>query len=269
MNTQQVSTRRLVARIAGIALALASLPLCASDLRTAAQKASDPKFVAYYQDGNVVVGGLCVDIMRAIERAEPGITFVGTDSWLPFIRIETGLNTGQLDAACGFLRNREREARFVYLDPPLFSVNYFLVVRADDDVQINSWDDIRKLGDQGVILVNHGFGMSTQLKGLGGLRVDSGGQDSKANLEKLLAGRGRFYIHRSPGVRADILKADLQDKVKILPTVMHTEAFFMVVSKKLAPATRERLRKAIVQTNANGDMATLFKKWDEGKEDGR
>jgi polar amino acid transport system substrate-binding protein len=269
MYAQPVSARAIMAIIAGMALALTNLAADAAELRIAAQKESDPKFVVLHQDGKRVVGGLCVDIMRAIERVEPGITFVGADSWFPFIRIVTGVATGQLDVACGFLRNQEREAKFDYIEPPLFSVNYFLVVRADDQVQVNGWDDIRKLGRQGVILINHGFGMSTQLERVGGLKVDSGGQDSKANLGKLLAGRGRFYIHRSPGIKADIIKAALQDKVKILPIVMHTEEFFMVVSKKLAPELREKLRRAIVQTNASGELATLFKQWDEGKDEAR
>lgn len=200
--------------------------------------------------------------MRAIERLEPDLQFTGDQMWQPLIRVEAGVATGHLDAACGFLRNKEREARFTYIEPPLFPVNYYLVARADDEVQINSWNDVRKLGNQGVILVINGFGMIKKLEEIGGLKIDSGAKDSKTNIDKLLAGRGRFYLHRSPGIKAEITNAGAQDKVKLLPTVMHSEKFYMAVAKSVPAETLEKMRKAIVQLNTSGELAKLLEKWD-------
>jgi polar amino acid transport system substrate-binding protein len=235
-----------------------------TEMRTAAQNASEPKFIALVdEDGRKSVGGICIDIMRAMERIAPEIRFVGDQTWQPLKRLEAMVENGNLDVACGLLHGVARETKFNYIEPPLFPVNYYLIVREDDDVQVENWNDVRKLGAQGVILVINGFGIINRLNELGGLTIDSGAYDSKANLDKLLARRGRFYLHRSPGINAEIRKAGMQGKVKILPTPMHTESFHMVVSKKLPAETVEAIRKAIVTLDRNGELKRIVDKWND------
>jgi ABC-type amino acid transport substrate-binding protein len=249
-----------------LALALACSPLRATEIRTAAQEASSPKFIALGPDGKTAIVGLCVDIMRAIERVDPDIVFVGEQRWQPLARIEAGIAQGQLDAACGFFRTREREAKFDYIAPELYTMNFFLAARADDPVQVKNWDDVRQLGNQGSILMIHGSGMVGEMEKLGGVTIDSGGRDSEINLAKLLAGRGRFYFHRSPGIQEAIARAGMQDRVRLLPTVMRTENFYMIVSKKLPAAARDKIRNAIVKLRASGELARLFRQWDDAPE---
>lgn len=232
-----------------------------ASIRVAAQEATAPKFVQLKRDGRVEVGGICVDIFRAIERAEPGIGFVGDQTWQPFARLLASLAAGELDAACGLLRTDQRQSRFDYIEPALMSVNYHLVVRADDPVRPEHWDDVRKLGEQGLILAIHGYGIVTVLERMGGLRIDAGGRDASVNLDKLLAGRGRFYVDRSPGIESSISRAELQGKVKLLPTVMHSEQLYMVVSRKLDPELREKIRRAIARLDADGELTALVRKW--------
>jgi ABC-type amino acid transport substrate-binding protein len=253
---------RLITPIA-VAFAVAG-PVGATDIRTVAQEGAFPKFVALEHAGKPPIGGLCVDIMRAIERIEPELHFVGDQQWVPLIRIEVGMTAGKIDAACGLIRTSERKAKFDFIDTPLFPVNYLLVVRAADDVQVKDWADVRKLGEHGVILTIHGFvGILSHLREVGGLRIDTGGRDTKVNLEKLLAGRGRFFVHRSPGVAAEVASSGLRDKVKILPTIMYSETFYMMVAKSMAPAVRDKMNRALTQLAASGELAKLSKKWDE------
>lgn len=255
--------RRLVAGFGAALLMTGALPASAvTEIRTAAQEATEPKFVILRQDGKTSVGGLCIDIMRAIERVAPDLKFVGDQAWEPLVRVEAGVANNTLDAACGFLRNSLREAKFTYIEPALFPVHYYLAVRKDDEVQVGNWDDVRKLGDQGIILVINGFGMIKRLNDIGGLKVDSGANDSKTNLEKLLAGRGRFYIHRAPGIMHEIGKAGMQDKVKLLPTAIHSEKFHMVVSRGLPAETVEKMRKAIALLEKNGELKKMLDKWE-------
>ncbi|HEX7646042.1 MAG TPA: ABC transporter substrate-binding protein, partial [Noviherbaspirillum sp.] len=138
------------------------------ELRTAAQIASDPKFVAVQERGTPAVGGICVDILRALEKTDPEMKFTGDQNWQPLVRMEAGMASGDIDVICGLLRTKAREARYTYIEPPLFPVTYHLVVRADDDVQINSWDDVRALGVHGVVLVNNGFGIIDRLESTAG-----------------------------------------------------------------------------------------------------
>ncbi|MBI3731551.1 MAG: transporter substrate-binding domain-containing protein [Burkholderiales bacterium] len=228
-------------------------------IRTAAQEASSPKFIAIVQDGKPAVGGICIDIMRAIEAVEPGIKFVGDQNWLPLVRI----TSGPMDAICGVLHTKERALLFDYIETPIFSVNYLLAVRADDDVQVTSWDDIRKLGKDGIILSIHNYAINDRLKDLGGLLVDSSAVSSKSNLNKLLARRGRFYCHRSPGILAEIRHAGMEGQVKLLPKVMLKDEFYMLLSKTLASEDARKVKAAIALLDRQGTLAKLFEKYQE------
>lgn len=234
-----------------------------ADIRTAAQIGTEPKYIAQPQQRKSAIAGLCIDINRAIERIEPSLRFVGDQDWQPTTRLEAEMTSGSLDAACGLSRTKERERRFIYIEPPLFSVKYFLVARADDEVQINNWDDVRRLGDDGSILMVHGFGPVARLKELGGLLIDDGATDSKTNLMKLLAGRGRFYYHRSPGIQVEIRKAGVEGKVKILPVTMDRQAFHMVLGKRVAAEPVEKIRKAVLVLERSGELKRLLDKWFE------
>lgn len=243
------------------AVALPALP--ATQLRTAAQLGSEPKFVQQGEGGAKNVAGLCVDINRAIERQDPTLGISGDQQSLPLARIEAQMRSGALDMACGLLRTREREAAFTYVEPALFSVTYFMIVRADDDVEISNWDDVRNLGENGTILLIRGQGTVSRLKELGGLRIDAGAGDAKSNLHKLLAGRGRFYYHRVPGIATEIRHAALEGKVRVLPTVMDTQRFHMVVGRHVVPETLDKLRAALAQLESSGELKRLFDRWYE------
>lgn len=257
------NVRNLCRAALALGLSWATLASGAIEIRTAAQQASEPKFVTLAENGRAVVGGLCVDIMRAIESLDPELKFTGDQVWQPLVRMEAGMVNGDLDVICGLLRTEAREARHIYLDTALFPVTYYLIVRADDDVQIHGWDDVRGLGDRGIVLVINGFGILGRLGTVPGLKIDAGAYTSKGNFDKLLAGRGRFYYHRSPGINAEIRNAGVEGKVKILPTAMHREKFFMVASKKLPAETVNRLGKALAQLERSGELAKLFKLWDK------
>jgi polar amino acid transport system substrate-binding protein len=230
-------------------------------VRTAAQLGSAPKFVQPEEGGSRQVTGLCVDINRAIERQDPTLIIKGDQHSLPLTRIEAQMRAATLDIACGLLHTREREGAFNYLDPALFSVTYYLVARAGDQVAIDSWDDVRGLGDQDKILLIHGQGTIGRLKELGGLQVDSGASDAKTALQKLLAGRGRFFYHRVPGLATEIRQAALDDKVRVLPAVMDIQRFHMVAGRHVAPGTQDKLRRALAQLEASGELKRLFERW--------
>ncbi|MES2125932.1 MAG: transporter substrate-binding domain-containing protein [Pseudomonadota bacterium] len=249
-------------RIAACALALAMQGAAATDIRTAAQQGGFPKYVQLKDGARPAIGGLCVDIMRAIERAEPGLRFVGDQEWRPSLRVDTALADGQIDAACGMLRTPKRDKLFHHIETPLFPVTYYLAVRADDQVKVANWNDVRKLGEKGIVLSNHGFeGVLAHMQAQGGILVDSGGHNAQANLTKLLAGRGRFFIHRSPGIEAEIARPGFDGKVKLLPAPMYTENFYMLVPKSMAPELRQKMNAAIVHIHASGELGKLVKKW--------
>jgi ABC-type amino acid transport substrate-binding protein len=228
-------------------------------LKVVAQEGTEPKFIPA-GIGRVV--GLCVDLFRAIEKVEPGVQFAGDQQWLPLLRAHSELATHQHDALCAVQRTDERARQYIFLDPPLFQLRYQLIARADDPVIINNWDDVRKLGPQAIILTNRGYVTPDMLARIGGLQVDPSATSPAMNLQKLIAGRGRFFLHRAPGMQGFVERAGAAQKVKILPTVLITTDVYMAMGTHVDPAVRQRVQRAIEQLEKSGEMARLLKKWD-------
>jgi polar amino acid transport system substrate-binding protein len=128
---------------------------------------------------------------------------------------------------------------------------------------VSDWNDVRKLGSDGIVLAIHGFGIVKLLEAMGGLRIDASAYTSQANLEKLLAHRGRFYIHRSPGIKAEIQRAGMEKKIKILPARIAKQEFYMATSKKLAADDFKKLSAALALLGQRGELAALFAKYQD------
>ena len=235
-------------------------------LKTLGQDNAVPKFVrgASSGGGTGATTGFCVDALRAIERVSRKLRFVGEERLMPPGQIENALAIGQIDVACGFARNDARAARFLLLEPALFNARYVLAVRADDPVTVvNSLDDVRKLGEQGVILGVHGLSAMSSLAREGGLKIDDAGITPAANLQKLLLGRGRFFFYRSPGMRAVIQDAGLVGKVRVLPGTVFTTKLHMLVSKNLPQETLDELQRAIGELSKSGELGRIYERWAE------
>jgi ABC-type amino acid transport substrate-binding protein len=228
-------------------------------LRTAAQEGTEPKFIA---DGKDRIVGLCIDIMRAVEQIDPGLRFVGDQHWKPLIRAYSELATGQEDVQCAVQRNPEREKKFHFLGPPLYTIEYHFLVRSNDKVVIHSWDDVRNLAPNGVVLINRGFAAGDILASLGGIEIDASSTNPQLNLQKLIAGRGRLYFHRGPGLQKLLERTGTADKVKILPQVMYSAKLYFATSKQLDSRSNDRLAGALFQLEKNGELERMMRKWD-------
>jgi ABC-type amino acid transport substrate-binding protein len=239
------------------AMAAAAGPVVS--LRVAAQAGTDPKFIDA-GDGRVI--GVCVDIFRTIERIDPGLVFVGDQQWLPLVRAHAEVVNHQHDALCAVQRTPEREVQYNYIDVPLMPLRFQLLARADDPVVIHSWDDVRKLGANGVILTNRGFGTTETLERIGDLRFSASAADPKNNLQKLVARRGRFFLHRGPGLKSFLQRSGYGGKVRILPQVMYQTETYMAMGTHVDPAVTMRVRRAVEQMERTGELARLLKKWD-------
>jgi ABC-type amino acid transport substrate-binding protein len=247
-------------------LALGCALLCAGAqaapttlLRVAAQEGTDPKFIAA-GEGRVV--GFCIDVFRTIERIDPGLIFEGDQQWMPLTRAHSAVVNKQHDALCAIQHTEERDRRYAFIDPPLMPIHYMLVVRAKDNVVIHHWNDVRKLGAEGVVLANRGYAPAGVLADMGGLQVNDSATNPEMNLQKLIAGRGRFFLHRTPGLEGFIARAGATGKVRILPQVMYTSTLHMAIGNHVDPAVVARVRRAIEQMEKTGELARLLRKWD-------
>ncbi|TFW14918.1 substrate-binding periplasmic protein [Duganella callida] len=254
------SSRRgwLAAAWCCVSLAHAAPPAPPIQLRTAAQEGTEPKFVP----AGDRITGLCIDIMRAVERVDPGLRFVGDQRWKPLIRAYSELETGVEDVQCAIQRTPEREKRFNYIGPPLLNIDYHFLVRADDHIVINGWNDVRKLGPDDVVLISRGFAAAEILAAISNLHVDASAAQQELNLQKLLAGRGRLYFHRGPGLHQLLERTGTADKIKILPQVMYSAKLYFAASKQLDSRVSERLARALFALEKKGELERLVRKWD-------
>lgn len=239
-------------------LALQAGAQSALRVRTSAQEDSEPKYVRHTTGA---AGGFCVDLYRAMERADPGLEVTGDQVWKPLRRLEVELRNGQLDLLCGLLSTQERRTYMTPLQTVIYEVQLRLVVRADDEVVVRNWDDIRALGQDGVILTSRGSGYTQRATELGGLMVDANAASSDNNYRRLLAGRGRFYLYRSPGLMDDIREHGVEGRVKVLPVVLERQPFYLMVPLLMPEAQRQRLDAALARVKEDGTLARLQQRW--------
>jgi ABC-type amino acid transport substrate-binding protein len=230
-------------------------------LRTAAQLQSEPKFVGGEAHGRQSVQGLCVDIFRAIERQDGDLAFSGDQTWSPPARIDANLDAGQLDVACGLVRNERRSARLTALEPPLFALHYVLLSRAEDPATVTGWNDIIRMRDNNVVLAMQGTGPSRQLAEIAALPVDAGSASVRQNLQKLMMGRGRFFYYRLPALNPVIREYCAQRKIKVLPAVMRAAPAYLMVGRHVPADVQLRLRGAIRKLKDSGELDQLIRKW--------
>lgn len=230
----------------------------AAELRTSAHINTEPKFAAG-PDKTVV--GLCVDVLRALERVDPGVRFVGDQAWMPMLRAMTETRAGRQDVVCGLAQTAERSAQFVYLQPVLWHIDYVLVARENDDVVINSWEDVRRLGAQGVVLSDRGMYASHLVESQADVTFDSSAASSEHNLKKLLAGRGRLYLHRVQGLDSLLVESGVKPQVRVLPTIMGRVPLYFTVGQHVDAVTVQRMQQGLLTLQKNGDLTRIRRRW--------
>lgn len=256
---QRMTGQRLARCAVLLAAGLFAFTVQATTLRTSAQADTEPKFIA---DGKGRITGLCIDILRAIEKTDPGLRFSGDQQWMPLVRAYSELATGQQDVQCAVQRNEERERLYHFFEIALFEVNYHFLARIDDRVVINNWDDVRRLKPNGLVLINRGFAADYLLKQVGGIEVDASSTSPQLNLQKLVAGRGRLFFHRGPGLQQLLERTGSVGKVRILPQVMYSGKLYLASSKQLAPDIILRLQQALERLDKSGELQRLLHRWE-------
>lgn len=231
----------------------------ALSLRTCSQADLPLKFSL----GNVERPGICVEIIRALQRLDTELQFDGLERPLPLKRISHELTHGTLDVFFSLIDTPERLRMGVdFLDEPvLYESRHQVAVLADDKIAITGLNDIARLGDQGVILVTHGTAYVEHLMQHPGLRVSKLALGNVQNLRMLMAGRGRFFYHAGSTLRSHIRAEGLQDKVRILPVVFKIDAQRVAFSPTLAAPARARVVAALRLLERSGDLQRLRERY--------
>jgi len=225
-------------------------------MRTSAEAGATHKFA---RPGELPAG-FCIDYARALAAHDPGLQWAGLDQYLPVLRIERELATGGLDVFFGLLKTAARLERFRFIEePPLYISRHRVAVRAQDREAdaVRSFDDIRALGAQGIVLATRGTAYASYVLRQPGLKVDDGATDHVQNLRKLLRGRGRFFYQSEGMIRQLIQAQGLQDEVRMLPAVFAAEPLLVACSPALESSKLTRLTAAMNALETDGSAARL------------
>lgn len=239
-----------------LACAGAAADAAALEVRVASQAVLEPKWL---HDGERVVG-ICPDIMAAVERIEPRLHFVGYQrNSRSLSGIETGLDTGTLDAACGMVSSPRRLAIGQPVGKPIYFVRHYLAVRKDDPVTITSTADLARLGD---LVTTQRASVFTERLREAGVRVDDATDDNRVNLRKVLAGHGRFAYVNDLTLRYLIREDNLEDRVRVLPVILGDEPMYFWVGHRADPTLAPLLGAAIDKLKASGELDRIYARWE-------
>lgn len=253
MTMTMIAVKRFIAAIGlMVVTATYAAPI---ELKTAAQVGGAPKFI---ETPDRRVEGFCIDFLQAISSHDPMLRFSGQQQWRSLSRIIEDTSAGRLDVACALQDSGERRRKLHVIDIPIWTVSYHLLMRATDNATPQSWDEVKALAPDNRVLVNAGSSVIRKLK-LDGINLDSGAQSVRQNIDKLLRGRGRFYYVRVAGLKEEL--GGNEAHVKILPTEMGTETFYVMTSPLLAESVRVQLRAAITYLNESGQLQLLRQRW--------
>lgn len=217
---------------------------------------TQPKY--FIKDG--IAEGLCIELIKLVEE-KTGYTISYKNEFVPARRIQINLETGATDLHFGFLKSAEREKKYTYASEPLYQVQHLVAVRVDDDVSVKNFDDIRALGENGIILTPFGTGTSRYLQEQGGLLIDDGAEVVESNLRKLLAKRGRFVYYHNLGLLNAIKADEFAGKFKVLPVSFRNYNHYVLFSKKVPLEIIETINNAIIQAKNSGGLAIITDKY--------
>ncbi len=227
-------------------------------LRTVAQEGNAPKFNL----GDSQRPGYCPELMQAVQRLDPGISFTGLDQSSSIKRIEGLLGSDQIDVFCGLARTTQRETQMAFIPVPVYVTRHRIAVRADDPLQIHQLEALRELTADTPVLVNRGSLYEEVLVKLGGVPIDNSLSDPPTSLRKLINKRGRAYYYSELELQYYINAGGLGDKLRLLPKVFREDRPLFAVSQSLAPASVARLRKALERLSADGTIQRIVAGYD-------
>lgn len=227
-------------------------------LRTAQQSGSSGKY-APVDDSSGGPPGLCLEILRAVERADPSLRFSGLALHAPLRRIEHMLAQQEIDAFFCLLKTPERERQWRYLPVPLFRVRHILIQRVDDPAEIKTYAELAAAGRRKPVLVMQGTVLQTLLESK---QVPTTAPPSEREaLRMLLAGRTDAVYGQDLNLLRNMRDAELAGQLRVAATVFAEEPQYAVVARHVPVETERRLVKALEALERDGTLKALAAKY--------
>ena len=238
------------------ALALPGAQAQELTLRTVQQASSIYK---YDPESGPQRPGICMDVLHAVERVDPGLRFTGLEQVMPLRRVERMLGEGQVDAFFCLLRSPERERQWRYLPIPLYNVRHVIAQRLDDLRPVDSLANLATMSQIKPVLVTRGTVLARKLD-IAGVNLSEVSSEREA-LQMLTLGRTDAIYGQDVNLVRHIRDARLGDRVRIGRTVFQEEAQYLVVRSDLPQPIVDRLTEALRRLERDGVLRLLSEKY--------
>ncbi|HEY1130771.1 MAG TPA: transporter substrate-binding domain-containing protein [Roseateles sp.] len=225
-------------------------------LRTVQQSGATIK---YDPDGGPARPGLCLEILRAVERADPGLHFTGLEQQVPLKRVERLLAEGQMDSFFCLLRTPEREKQWRYVPVPLYTIRHVVLQRADDPRPLASLAELATLSQRKPVLISRGSALARRLVAAD-VTIAEVASEREA-LQMLALGRADAVYGQDINLQRHVADSKMGDKLKIGRTVFHEEAQYLTIRTDLPTAQEERLTQALRKLERDGTLRQLAEKY--------
>jgi len=225
-------------------------------LRTVQQAGS---VVKYDPEGDLRRPGLCLEILNAVERLDPGLRFIGLSQQAQLKRVERLLADGQVDAFFCLLRAPEREQQWRYVPVPLYTIRHVVVQRADDPRQLDSLAELAAASQRKPVLVSRGTVLAKRLTAAH-VQIAEVGSEREA-MQMLMLGRADAVYGQDINLRRHIADSRLGDKLRVGRTAFNEEQQYLAVRAGLPTAAEERLAQALRKLERGGTLRQLTEKY--------
>jgi hypothetical protein len=238
-------------------LALAA-PLHAQELllRTVQQSGS---VVKYNPDGAAARPGLCLEILRAVEKQDPGLRFTGLDRQAPLKRVERLLSEGLVDAFFCLLKSPEREKQWRYAPVPLYTIRHVVVQRADDRRTPANMAELAALSRSKPVLVMRGTALARRL--VAAHVVIAEVSSEREALQMLKLGRADAVYGQDINLMHHVQESRQADKFRVGRDSFLEEAQYLALRADLPAAYEERLSQALRKLERDGTLRQLAEKY--------
>ncbi len=218
---------------------------------------SQPKTIKQ-SDGTLT--GLSIELMKLIEQ-NSSYKFSLSKDFVPTSRIEKNISDNVCDLHFGFGKTDEREKNYSFSSEPLYELKFLMISNKDDNVTIKTVDDVKKLGQDGVILTIYGTNTVEYLKKDLGLTVDDAAKEIHANFDKLLGKRGRFFVYNNLAVLYEMNIPKYKGKFKTQPLELKKFSHYIMYSKSTPKNVIAGIDDVIKKLKKSGEWQKITNKY--------
>ncbi|TXI21947.1 MAG: transporter substrate-binding domain-containing protein [Roseateles sp.] len=208
-----------------------------------------------YDPASPLKPGLCLDILRAVERVDPGLRFTGLRNVVPLKRVERLLADGEVDVFFCLLRSPDRERQWRFLPVPLYGIRQVVVLRADDPRPFDSLADLARASLTRPVLVARGTILMRRLDAAN-VQINEVNSEREA-LQMLMMGRTDAVYGQDINLLRHIREAGLDGKLRLGRNSFGDELHHVAVRSGLPAAQQERLTQALRKLERDGVLKQL------------